>query len=143
MTVRSQYVVNFELLIVLVSPFSVVEKRLEQLEKDHRGLELEQETLTQEKHNLEKEAKRLRSLLESRDQQLDKAHARISGLETDNKALQKTLGRNKGSGDRAKELEKENKELLKHSTIDKKTLATLREVRQTHQQVTRAPFHKT
>lgn len=102
---------------------------MEELEKDSKTLELDLETLTKEKHNLEKEVKRLRGLMESRDQQLDKAHARIGSLEQDNKLLQKTVGKNKGSGDRAKELEKENKELLKQSTIEKKTLATLREVR--------------
>eukprot|EP00057_Strongylocentrotus_purpuratus_P030818 XP_782798.3 PREDICTED: girdin isoform X2 [Strongylocentrotus purpuratus] len=110
-----------------IEALSLSEKRLEELEKDSKTLELDQETLTKEKHNLEKEVKRLRGLMESRDQQLDKAHARIGSLEQDNKLLQKTVGKNKGSGDRAKELEKENKELLKQSTIEKKTLATLRE----------------
>ncbi|XP_041468129.1 girdin-like isoform X5 [Lytechinus variegatus] len=110
-----------------IEALSLSEKRLEELEKDNKTLELEQQNLTKEKQNLEKEIKRLRGLMESRDQQLDKAHARIGSLEQDNKLLQKTVGKNKGSGDRAKELERENKELLKHSTIDKKTLATLRE----------------
>ncbi|XP_072171523.1 girdin-like [Diadema setosum] len=111
----------------LVESLRLSEKRLEELEKDNKSLELEQQNLSSEKHALEKEAKRLRGLMESRDQQLDKAHARINTLEQDNKTLQRTVGRNKGSGDRAKELEKENKELLKQSTLDKKTLATLRE----------------
>ncbi|XP_063958939.1 girdin-like isoform X1 [Lytechinus pictus] len=110
-----------------IEALSLSEKRLEELEKDNKTLELEQQNLTKEKQNLEKEIRRLRGLMESRDQQLDKAHARIGSLEQDNKLLQKTVGKNKGSGDRAKELERENKELLKQSTIDKKTLATLRE----------------
>nr|XP_054759621.1 girdin-like [Lytechinus pictus] len=79
-----------------IEALSLSEKRLEELEKDNKTLELEQQNLTKEKQNLEKEIRRLRGLMESRDQQLDKAHARIGSLEQDNKLLQKAIRQEQG-----------------------------------------------
>lgn len=53
----------------------------------------------------------------------------MATVEKESTALSKEADRLKEMAVKAKELERENKELQKQATIDKRTLATLREVR--------------
>ncbi|KAI3363401.1 hypothetical protein L3Q82_012014, partial [Scortum barcoo] len=102
-------------------------KRLEQLEQENKTLEQESSQLEKDKKLLEKENKRLRQQAEIRDSKLDDNNQRISALEKENRTMGKEMIFFRDSCTRVKDLERENKELVKQATIDKKTLITLRE----------------
>ncbi|KAG8000250.1 Girdin, partial [Nibea albiflora] len=102
-------------------------KRLEQLEQENKTLEQESCQLEKDKKLLEKENKRLRQQAEIRDSKLDDNNQRISSLEKENRTMGKEMIFFRDSCTRVKDLERENKELVKQGTIDKKTLITLRE----------------
>ncbi|KAM8738141.1 girdin isoform 1-T1 [Acanthopagrus schlegelii] len=102
-------------------------KRLEQLEQENKTLEQESSQLEKDKKLLEKENKRLRQQAEIRDSKLDDNNQRISSLEKENRTMGKEMIFFRDSCTRVKDLERENKELVKQGSIDKKTLNTLRE----------------
>ncbi|XP_073338450.1 girdin-like isoform X2 [Pagrus major] len=102
-------------------------KRLEQLEQENKTLEQESSQLEKDKKLLEKENKRLRQQAEIRDSKLDDDNQRISALEKENRTMGKEMIFFRDSCTRVKDLERENKELVKQGSIDKKTLITLRE----------------
>ncbi|XP_038665456.1 girdin-like isoform X9 [Scyliorhinus canicula] len=102
-------------------------KRLQQLEKENKLLEEDTVQLEKDKKQLEKENRRLRQQTEIKDSSLDENNMTISNLEKENKLLVKEINKFKDLYGRLKDLEKYNKELVKQSTIDKKTLVTLRE----------------
>lgn len=103
----------------------------------NKTLELESSALEKDKKLLEKENKRLRQQAEIRDSKLDDNNQRISALEKENRTMGKEMIFFRDSCTRVKDLERENKELVKQATIDKKTLITLREVRLTLRDVCR------
>ncbi|KAG7465787.1 hypothetical protein MATL_G00157300 [Megalops atlanticus] len=92
-----------------------------------RALEQELGQSEKERKQLEKEARRLRQQLEVKEAALDESALRLAGLEKEAGATNKELSRLKEATGKLKELEWENKELQKQATIDKRTLATLRE----------------
>ncbi|XP_036397602.1 protein Daple isoform X2 [Megalops cyprinoides] len=102
-------------------------KRLEGAEEERRALEQELGQSEKERKQLEKEARRLRQQLEVKEAALDESALRLAGLEKEAGATNKELSRLKEAAGKLKELEWENKELQKQATIDKRTLATLRE----------------
>ncbi|XP_042617206.1 girdin-like isoform X9 [Cyprinus carpio] len=102
-------------------------KGLEQLAQENAALEQENNQLEKDKKQLEKENKRLRQQAEIRDSKLDEDNLRISHLEKENRTLGKEVTALKDMCGHVKDLEKDNKELVKQATIDKKTLVTLRE----------------
>ncbi|KAF3841902.1 hypothetical protein F7725_023853 [Dissostichus mawsoni] len=102
-------------------------KRLEQLEQENKCLEQESSQLEKDKKYLEKENKRLRQQAEIRDSKLDDDNQRIVTLEKENRTMGKEMIFFRDSCTRVKDLERENKELVKISNIDKKTLNNLRE----------------
>lgn len=102
-------------------------KRLEQLEQENRILEQESSQLEKDKKFLEKENRRLRQQAEIKDSKLDDDNQRISALEKENRTMGKEMIFFRDSCTRVKDLERENKELVKLASIDKKTLVTLRE----------------
>ncbi|XP_034093581.1 LOW QUALITY PROTEIN: girdin-like [Gymnodraco acuticeps] len=102
-------------------------KRLEQLEQENKCLEQESCQLEKDKKYLEKENKRLRQQAEIRDSKLDDDNQRIVTLEKENRTMGKEMIFFRDSCTRVKDLERENKELVKISNIDKKTLNNLRE----------------
>lgn len=99
----------------------------ETVEKENRGMEQELSQLEKEKKQLEKEARRFRQQLEVKEAALEENCLRLASMEKEGTALSKELGRVKEAAGRLKELERENKDLQKQATMDKKTLATLRE----------------
>ncbi|XP_054826899.1 protein Daple isoform X2 [Eublepharis macularius] len=105
----------------------VSNKRLEWLEKEKKLLEQEVTQLDKDKKMLEKEAKRLWQQVELKDATLDDNTARLASLEKENRTLERDLAKFRDSSNKMKEFEKDNKDLLKQVTIDKRTLATLRE----------------
>ncbi|CAK6960721.1 girdin [Scomber scombrus] len=102
-------------------------KRLEQLEQENKTLEQESSQLEKDKKLLEKENKRLRQQTEIRDSKLEDSNQRITCLEKENRTMGKEMIFFRDSCTRVKDLERENKELVKLASIDKKTLNTLRE----------------
>uniref|UniRef100_A0A3B3SCN6 Coiled-coil domain containing 88C n=1 Tax=Paramormyrops kingsleyae TaxID=1676925 RepID=A0A3B3SCN6_9TELE len=102
-------------------------RRLEGLEAERRRGDQELAQAEKERKQLEKEARRLRQQLELKEAALDESALRLASLEKGSSALDRELNRLKETAGRVKELEWENKELQKQATIDKRTLATLRE----------------
>ncbi|XP_037993287.1 protein Daple isoform X2 [Motacilla alba alba] len=102
-------------------------KRLESLEKENSALEQGMSQLEKDKKMLEKETKRLWQQLELKDAILDDSTVKLAVAEKENKTLEKEIARFRESSCKLKEFEKDNKDLLKQVTIDKRTLATLRE----------------
>ncbi|KAJ7404728.1 Protein Daple [Willisornis vidua] len=105
----------------------VSSKRLERLEKENKALEQEMSQLEKDKKMLEKETKRLWQQVELKDAILDDSTVKLAVAEKENKTLEKEIARFRDSSNKLKEFEKDNKDLLKQVTIDKRTLATLRE----------------
>ncbi|XP_063016175.1 protein Daple isoform X2 [Melospiza melodia melodia] len=102
-------------------------KRLESLEKENKALEQGMSQLEKDKKMLEKETKRLWQQVEMKDAILDDSTVKLAVAEKENKTLEKEIARFRESSCKLKEFEKDNKDLLKQVTIDKRTLATLRE----------------
>uniref|UniRef100_A0A6Q2XC69 HOOK N-terminal domain-containing protein n=1 Tax=Esox lucius TaxID=8010 RepID=A0A6Q2XC69_ESOLU len=102
-------------------------KRLEAVEKEKRGVEQELGQSEKERKQLEKEARRLWQQLEVKERVLEESSLRLASLEKEGFAKEKELERLREVTGKVKELERENKELQKQATIDKRTLATLRE----------------
>ncbi|KAM6075259.1 protein Daple isoform 2-T2 [Chlamydotis macqueenii] len=102
-------------------------KRLERLEKENKALEQEIAQLEKDKKMLEKETKRLWQQVELKDAILDDSTEKLAVAEKENKTLEKEIARFRDSSNKLKEFEKDNKDLIKQVTIDKRTLATLRE----------------
>uniref|UniRef100_A0A8C0FGM4 HOOK N-terminal domain-containing protein n=1 Tax=Bubo bubo TaxID=30461 RepID=A0A8C0FGM4_BUBBB len=102
-------------------------KRLERLEKENKALEQEMSQLEKDKKMLEKETKRLWQQVELKDAILDDSTVKLAVAEKENKTLEEEIARFRDSSSKLKEFEKDNKDLIKQVTIDKRTLATLRE----------------
>ncbi|NXD89605.1 DAPLE protein, partial [Chaetorhynchus papuensis] len=102
-------------------------KQLERLEKENKALEQEMSQLEKDKKMLEKETKRLWQQVERQDATLEDSKVKLAVAEKENKTLEKEIARFRESSNKLKEFEKDNKDLLKQVTIDKRTLATLRE----------------
>ncbi|XP_031448952.1 protein Daple isoform X2 [Phasianus colchicus] len=102
-------------------------KSLERLEKENKALEQEISQLEKDKKLLEKETKRLWQQVELKDAILDDSTVKLAVAEKENKTLEKEIAQFRDSSNKLKEFEKDNKDLIKQVTIDKRTLATLRE----------------
>ncbi|XP_065607059.1 protein Daple isoform X2 [Cyrtonyx montezumae] len=102
-------------------------KRLERLENENKALEQEISQLEKDKKMLEKETKRLWQQVELKDAILDDSTVKLAVAEKENKTLEKEIAQFRDSSNKLKEFEKDNKDLIKQVTIDKRTLATLRE----------------
>ncbi|XP_059816971.1 protein Daple isoform X1 [Hypanus sabinus] len=105
----------------------VSSKRLEALEKDNKTLEHDVAQLEKEKVTLDRENKRLWQQVELKDAILDDNSQKLLSLEKERRVLEKDVDRYKESTDKLKELEVDYKEVVKQSTINTRTLATLRE----------------
>ncbi|XP_030905181.2 protein Daple isoform X2 [Melopsittacus undulatus] len=110
-----------------LAELKVSAKKLERLEKENKALEQEMSQLEKDKKMLEKETKRLWQQVELKDAFLDDSTVKLAVAEKENKTLEKEIARFRDSSNKLKEFEKDNKDLIKQVTIDKKTLATLRE----------------
>nr|XP_023697020.1 protein Daple-like [Paramormyrops kingsleyae] len=102
-------------------------RRLESLEQEGQVLEQELGQAVKERRQLEKEVRWLRQKLEVKETALDEGMVRLSCLEKEGCLREKELNYLRETSAKVKELESENKELQKQATIDKRTLATLRE----------------
>ena len=77
---------------------------------------------------MEKETWRLHTQLEAKEVELEEKEACLTKARKESGVQGKELERLKEASVRAKELERDSKELQKQATIDRRTLATLREV---------------
>ncbi|XP_048841005.1 protein Daple-like isoform X2 [Brienomyrus brachyistius] len=102
-------------------------RRLEILEQEGQVLEQELGQAVKERRQLEKEARRLRQQLEVKETALEEGMLRTACLEKEGRLREKELNYLRETSAKVKELESENKELQKQATIDRRTLATLRE----------------
>ncbi|XP_074852732.1 protein Daple isoform X2 [Carettochelys insculpta] len=105
----------------------IFSKRQERLEKENKVLEQEVSQLEKDKKMLEKETKRLWQQVELKDAILDDNTVKLAAVEKEKRTLEKEIARFRDSSNKMKEFEKDNKDLIKQVTIDKRTLATLRE----------------
>lgn len=105
------------------------QRRKDEIEKEKSKLHLDLEQSEKARKHLEKENWRIRTLLEGKELELDEKSRYLTTAEKDNMSLSQDVNRLKEAVVKAKEMEKENKELQKQATIDKRMLATLREVR--------------
>ena len=103
--------------------------RLDALEKENADLEVECAELQREKAILEKDKKRLGQQVETKAALLDEATETAAERERQNKALRKAVGRTEDCTERLKDVEHENVTLLQQTSTERKTVATLREVR--------------
>ncbi|XP_060938263.1 protein Daple [Limanda limanda] len=102
-------------------------KRREEGDKERRKLQLDLEQSEKGRKHLEKESLKIRTLLEGKETELEERVRILATMEKEGGVLSKEVDRLKEVAVKAKELERENKELHKQATIDKRTLATLRE----------------
>ncbi|XP_040268036.1 protein Daple isoform X1 [Bufo bufo] len=102
-------------------------KRLERLEQEKIIMDQEMMQLEKDKKMLEKESKRFWQQVELKDAILDDNTVKLADLEKENKTLEKEVSKLRELSSRTRELEKENKDLVQQLTVDKRTLATLRE----------------
>lgn len=102
--------------------------RMDEIDKERTKLQLGLELSEKSRKHLEKENLRIRTLLEGKETELEEKNRHLATVEKESSALCQDVDRLKEVAVKAKELEKENKELQKQATIDKRTLATLREV---------------
>ncbi|CAL8271168.1 unnamed protein product [Merluccius merluccius] len=102
-------------------------RRREEAEEERRRILQDLEQSEKERKGMEKETWRIRTHLEAKEAELEEKEARLTKARKETGAQGKELERLKEASVRAKELERDNKELQKQATIDKRTLATLRE----------------
>ncbi|XP_044022342.1 protein Daple isoform X2 [Siniperca chuatsi] len=103
------------------------QRRKEEVDEERRKLQVDLEHSEKGRKHLEKESWRIRTLLEGKEADLEEKARRLATVEKEGMALSKEVDRLKEVAVKAKELERENKDLQKQATIDKQTLATLRE----------------
>ncbi|XP_070697948.1 protein Daple isoform X2 [Pempheris klunzingeri] len=102
-------------------------RRREEVDIERRKLQVDLEQSEKDRKHLQKESWRIRTLLEGKETELEEKVRRLATVEKEGVARSKEVNRLKEVQVKAKELERENKELQKQATIDKRTLATLRE----------------
>lgn len=105
------------------------QRRKGEIEREKVKLHSDLEQSEKARKLLEKENWKMRTLAEGKELELDEKRRLLTAVEKQNVSLSQDVSRLKEMVVKAKGLEKENKELQKQATIDKRTLATLREVR--------------
>ncbi|XP_034531087.1 protein Daple isoform X2 [Notolabrus celidotus] len=102
-------------------------RRREEGDQERRKIQQDLEQAEKGRKHLEKESWKIRTLLESKETELEEKTRRLATVRKEGTALSKEVERLKEVAMKGKDIEKENKELQKQATIDKRTLATLRE----------------
>ncbi|XP_076099397.1 girdin-like isoform X2 [Mytilus galloprovincialis] len=102
-------------------------KRLHNVEKESSELENEVSKLQTSKAVLEKENKRLKQSVQLKDTTVDELTTKCNIMEREHRSVKRTLETQKETSSKLHEFERENREILQQSNINKKTIATLRE----------------
>ncbi|XP_049596370.1 protein Daple isoform X2 [Syngnathus scovelli] len=103
------------------------QRRREEGDRERRKILLDLEQSEKGRKHLEKEIWRNRMLLEAKEAELEEKAAQLAAAEKDGGEMRKEAHLLKEVAVKAKDLERENKELHKQATIDKRTLLALRE----------------
>ncbi|XP_061700715.1 protein Daple isoform X2 [Syngnathoides biaculeatus] len=110
-----------------VEDLSQEQRRREEGDKERRKILLDLEQSEKGRKHLEKESWRNKMLLEGKEVELEEKASQLAVVKKEGVDMRKEISMLKEVAVKAKELERENKELNKQATIDKKTLVTLRE----------------
>ncbi|XP_061156704.1 protein Daple isoform X1 [Syngnathus typhle] len=103
------------------------QRRREEGDQERRKILLDLEQSEKGRKHLEKETWRNRMLLEAKEAELEEKATQLAAAEKDSGEMRKEVHLLKEVALKAKDLERENKELHKQATIDKRTLLALRE----------------
>ncbi|XP_077394678.1 protein Daple isoform X2 [Festucalex cinctus] len=110
-----------------VEDLSQEQRRREEGDEERRKIRLDLEESEKARKHLEKESWRNKMLLEGKEAELEEKASRLAVVEKEAVDMRKELHLLKEVTVKAKLLEKDNKEMHKQATIDKRTLVTLRE----------------
>ncbi|XP_054652615.1 protein Daple [Dunckerocampus dactyliophorus] len=110
-----------------IGELSQERRRREEGDKERRKLQLDLDESEKSRKHLEKESWRIRLLLDNKETELEEKSGQLAVVQKEVQALSKEVERLKEVAVKTKELERDYKELQKQATIDKRTLATLRE----------------
>lgn len=102
-------------------------RKLNDLEIEMTNLEGDKHRLEQDKKSLDKEISRLKSSIEFKDQVIDENSSKLSTLELENKKIKKEIDNIAHLTGKVKEMEKENKDLINLTVVQKNTLTTLQQ----------------
>ncbi|XP_028994207.3 protein Daple isoform X3 [Betta splendens] len=103
------------------------QRKREEGEKERRKLQMDLDQSEKGRKHMEKESWKIRRLLEEKETELEEKTKQLSIVLKEGIALNKEVDRLKEVTVKAKEVGRENKELQRQLTIDRKTLAALRE----------------
>ncbi|XP_061742096.1 protein Daple-like [Nerophis ophidion] len=118
---------RLEELKVEVEQLSREQRKREEGDKDRERLQLDLDQSDKTRKHLEKESWRMRMLLDNKEAELEEKARQLAGGQREVLALSRELDRMKEVALKTKEWEQDYKELQKQATMDKRTLATLRE----------------
>ncbi|XP_019732238.1 protein Daple isoform X1 [Hippocampus comes] len=110
-----------------IEDLSQEQRRREEGDNERLKMLVDLEQSEKGRKHLEKESWRNRMLLEGKEAELEEKARQLALAEKDGVDMRKEVNLLKEAALKAKELERENKELHKQATIDKRTLVTLRE----------------
>uniref|UniRef100_F6ZN32 Coiled-coil domain-containing 88C n=1 Tax=Xenopus tropicalis TaxID=8364 RepID=F6ZN32_XENTR len=105
----------------------ICNKRLERMEEENKAKDQEMAQVEKDNKTLQKESKRLWQQVELKDAILDDNTVKLADLEKEKRTLEKEVSKLRDLSTKTRDLERENKDLLQQMTVDKRTLATLRE----------------
>ncbi|XP_061649674.1 protein Daple isoform X2 [Phyllopteryx taeniolatus] len=124
---KQQILSRQEELMKVVEDLCQEQRRREEGDKERRKILSDLEQSEKGRKHLEKESWRNRMLLEGKEAELEEKASQLAVVEKKGVDMRKEINMLKEVAVKDKELERENKELNKQATIDKRALVTLRE----------------
>ncbi|GIY91559.1 hypothetical protein CEXT_795501 [Caerostris extrusa] len=103
-----------------VESLKLTVRKYHDLERETTNLETVNHRLEQEMKGLEKENNRLKTAVESKDLTIEEYASRVAYLDRENKHFVKELENLNQTSAKLRDLERENKDLLQQTTVDKK-----------------------
>ncbi|CAL1290097.1 unnamed protein product [Larinioides sclopetarius] len=110
-----------------VESLKLTVRKYHDLERETTNLETVNHRLEQEMKGLEKENCRLKTAIESKDLTIEEYASRVAYLDRENKHLVKEVENLNQIAVKLRDLERENKDLLQQTTVDKRSLEALRQ----------------
>ncbi|GIY31354.1 protein Daple [Caerostris darwini] len=110
-----------------VESLKLTVRKYHDLERETTNLETVNHRLEQEMKGLEKENNRLKTAVESKDLTIEEYASRVAYLDRENKHFVKELENLNQTSAKLRDLERENKDLLQQTTVDKKSVEALRQ----------------
>ncbi|KAF8778545.1 Protein Daple like protein [Argiope bruennichi] len=110
-----------------VESLKLTVRKYHDLERETTNLETVNHRLEQEMKGLEKENSRLKTAIESKDLTIEEYASRVAYLDRENKHLVKEVENLNQIAVKLRDMERENKDLLQQTAVDKKSLEALRQ----------------